>query len=56
MSKCFIGRPILAWVIAIVIMLAGAISVHTLPVNQYPDIAAPAVVIEATYLRSLRGK
>ena len=49
MSKFFIGRPILAWVIAIVIMLAGAIAVHTLPVNQYPDIAAPAVVIEATY-------
>jgi multidrug efflux pump len=48
-SKFFIERPIFAWVIAIVLMMAGAIAVVTLPVAQYPSIAPPAVAITATY-------
>ena len=49
MARFFIDRPIFAWVIAIVIMLAGALSISTLPVSQYPTIAPPAIVINATY-------
>ncbi|KPN87747.1 efflux RND transporter permease subunit [Pseudomonas nunensis] len=49
MANFFINRPIFAWVIAIVIMLAGALSILKLPVNQYPNIAAPAVIITVTY-------
>ena len=49
MAKFFIDRPIFAWVIAIVIMLAGVLSITTLPVSQYPQIAPPKVQINATY-------
>jgi multidrug efflux pump len=49
MSRFFIDRPIFAWVIAIVIMLAGALSIMRLPVSQYPPIAPPAIVINAFY-------
>ncbi|VVE38044.1 efflux RND transporter permease subunit [Pandoraea terrigena] len=49
MAKFFIDRPVFAWVIAIVIALAGALSISSLPVAQYPDIAPPSVSISATY-------
>ncbi|TMO49012.1 efflux RND transporter permease subunit [Pseudoalteromonas ruthenica] len=49
MANFFIGRPIFAWVIAIVIMLAGLLSVKQLPVEQYPKVAPPAVSINASY-------
>lgn len=49
MARFFINRPIFAWVIAIVIMLAGLVSVFTLPVSQYPTIAPPAVSIRSSY-------
>ncbi|WP_281280220.1 efflux RND transporter permease subunit [Asticcacaulis tiandongensis] len=49
LSRFFIDRPIFAWVIAIVIMLAGLLSIRTLPVEQYPDIALPQVRINASY-------
>ena len=49
MARFFIDRPVFAWVIAIFIMLAGALSVATLPVAQYPSIAPPAIAITATY-------
>ncbi|HEX7865953.1 MAG TPA: efflux RND transporter permease subunit [Variovorax sp.] len=49
MARFFIDRPIFAWVIAIVIMLAGALSISTLPLEQYPDIAPTKVSINATY-------
>lgn len=49
MSKFFIDRPIFAWVIAIVIMLAGLFAVVTLPVEQYPKIAPPSVSINTAY-------
>jgi hydrophobe/amphiphile efflux-1 (HAE1) family protein len=49
MARFFIDRPIFAWVIAIVIMLGGALSISQLPLEQYPDIAPPTVRISATY-------
>jgi multidrug efflux pump len=48
-SRIFIDRPIFAWVIAIVIMLAGLGAITTLSVEQYPDIAPPQVNIRANY-------
>ncbi|MDQ2066009.1 efflux RND transporter permease subunit [Xinfangfangia sp. CPCC 101601] len=49
MARFFIDRPIFAWVIAIVIMGVGILSIMRLPVSQYPAIASPAVVINAMY-------
>jgi len=49
MSRFFIYRPILAWVIAIVVMMIGAASIAGLPVEQYPSIAPPSVRVVATY-------
>ncbi|MDP3125030.1 MAG: efflux RND transporter permease subunit, partial [Thiobacillus sp.] len=49
MANFFIDRPIFAWVIAIVIMLAGALSILGLPISQYPAIAPPAIAINASY-------
>ncbi|MGE6107706.1 efflux RND transporter permease subunit [Aeromonas sobria] len=49
MARFFIDRPIFAWVIALVIMLAGGLAILTLPVSQYPTIAPPAVGISASY-------
>ena len=49
MAQFFIHRPIFAWVIALVVMLAGVLSLTTMPVAQYPTIAPPVVTIAATY-------
>jgi multidrug efflux pump len=49
LSRFFIDRPVFAWVIAIVIMLAGGIAALSLPVAQYPTIAPPAVQVNAIY-------
>ena len=49
MSRFFIDRPIFAWVIALVIMLAGVLAISALPVAQYPSIAPPAISITASY-------
>ncbi|WP_416261778.1 multidrug efflux RND transporter permease subunit AcrB [Gibbsiella quercinecans] len=49
MAKFFIDRPIFAWVIAIIIMLAGVLAILKLPIAQYPTIAPPAISISATY-------
>ncbi len=49
MARFFIDRPIFAWVIAILIMLAGVLSITTLPVAQYPAIAPPEIGINAVY-------
>ena len=49
MARFFIDRPIFAWVIAIVIMLGGALAIHTLPLEQYPDIAPVRVSVNASY-------
>ncbi|MEG3092713.1 efflux RND transporter permease subunit [Sphingomonas sp. PB1R3] len=48
-SRFFIDRPIFAWVIAIVIMLAGIAGIMSLPIAQYPDVAPPTISIRATY-------
>ncbi len=48
-SRFFIDRPVFAWVIAIVIMLAGALSITALPIEQYPNIAPPSVNIDASF-------
>ncbi|MBB6256298.1 HAE1 family hydrophobic/amphiphilic exporter-1/multidrug efflux pump [Xanthomonas arboricola] len=49
MARFFIDRPIFAWVLAIIVMLAGILSIATLPIAQYPSIAPPAVAITANY-------
>lgn len=48
-SRFFVRRPVFAWVISILIMLAGIMAIRTLPVAQYPDVAPPSVKIKATY-------
>ena len=49
MAQFFIHRPVFAWVLAIVTMLAGAFALTTLPVSQYPDIAPTTIRISASY-------
>ena len=49
MPAFFIDRPVFAWVIALVVMLAGGISLVSLPVAQYPTVAPPAIQITASY-------
>ncbi|MGQ0836466.1 MAG: efflux RND transporter permease subunit [Gammaproteobacteria bacterium] len=49
MARFFIDRPIFAWVIAIIIMVAGALSITQLPISRYPTIAPPSVTISAVY-------
>ena len=49
MSRFFIDRPIFAWVIAILLMLAGALSITRLPVERYPTVAPPSISVNAIY-------
>ena len=49
LSKFFLDRPVFAWVIAIVIMLVGALAVYNLPISQYPPIAPPSIYIQSFY-------
>ncbi|WP_438864688.1 efflux RND transporter permease subunit [Neptunicella sp.] len=49
MSRFFIDRPIFAWVLAIVVMLAGILAIKALPIAQYPSIAPPAISVSANY-------
>jgi hydrophobe/amphiphile efflux-1 (HAE1) family protein len=49
MAKFFVDRPVFAWVIALVILLAGALALRQLPVAQYPEVAPPALAINVTY-------
>ena len=49
MAKFFIERPIFAMVLAILIMLAGGLSILVLPIEQYPQIAPPSVQVSTTY-------
>ena len=49
MPRFFINRPIFAWVIAILVMLAGLLAIKTLPISQYPPIAPPQISIRAVY-------
>lgn len=49
MAKFFIDRPVFAWVIALITLLAGALAIRGLPIAQYPSIAPPAITVIATY-------
>ncbi len=49
MARFFIDRPVFAWVVSLLIILAGLLSIRGLPIAQYPDIAPPVVSITATY-------
>lgn len=49
MASFFIDRPVFAWVIAIIIMLAGVLAIQSLPIEQYPQVAPPTVSINASY-------
>ena len=49
MSKFFINRPIVAMVIAILTVIVGAVTIATLPVAQFPNIAPPEILLQATY-------
>ena len=49
MAQFFINRPIFAWVIALFILVMGAVSITQLPVSQYPPVAPPAIVINVAY-------
>ena len=49
MARFFVDRPVFAWVIALIIALAGILSIRGLPVSQYPSIAPPAIAVTATY-------
>ena len=49
LSRFFLDRPVFAWVIAIIIMLAGVLAIYGLPISQYPPIAPPSIYIRASY-------
>ncbi|HJD44744.1 MAG TPA: efflux RND transporter permease subunit, partial [Candidatus Paenalcaligenes intestinipullorum] len=49
MPQFFIERPIFAWVVALGITLLGLLSLPTMPIAQYPNVAPPTVTISATY-------
>jgi len=49
LSKFFLNRPVFAWVIAIIIMAAGAMAIYNLPISQYPPIAPPTIAITSSY-------
>jgi len=49
LSKYFLERPVFAWVIAIIIMAAGALAIYSLPISQYPPIAPPSISISTYY-------
>jgi HAE1 family hydrophobic/amphiphilic exporter-1 len=49
LSRFFLNRPVFAWVIAIILMVAGGLAIYNLPISQYPPIAPPGIAIEAFY-------
>ncbi len=49
LSKFFLDRPVFAWVIAIIMMLAGGLAIYNMPISQYPPIAPPSIAIDAFY-------
>src|SRR5574340_240846 len=48
-SNFFLDRPVFAWVIAIIVMLAGGLAIYNLPISQYPPISPPSIAIDAFY-------
>src|SRR5512137_2411157 len=49
LSKFFLDRPVFAWVLAIITMVAGCLAIYNLPISQYPPIAPPSIYIQASY-------
>lgn len=49
LSRFFLARPVFAWVIAIILMVAGVMAIYMLPISQYPPVAPPAISVEALY-------
>jgi len=49
LSRFFLDRPVFAWVIAIIMMVAGGLAIHNLPISQYPPIAPPSIAIDSFY-------
>ena len=49
MAQFFIDRPIFAWVIALFILVMGAVAITQLPIAQYPPVAPPSIVVTAAY-------
>ena len=49
LSKFFLDRPVFAWVIAIIMMVAGGLAIYNLPISQYPPMAPPSIYIQAFY-------
>jgi len=49
LSRFFLDRPVFAWVIAIIMMVAGGLAIHSLPISQYPPIAPPSIAIDSFY-------
>ena len=49
LSRFFLERPVFAWVIAIILMVAGGLAIYNLPISQYPPIAPPSIAITAFY-------
>jgi len=49
LSRFFLKRPVFAWVIAIILMIAGVLAIYNLPISQYPPIAPPSIAITAVY-------
>jgi len=49
LSQFFLDRPVFAWVIAIIMMVAGGLAIYNLPISQYPPIAPPSIAIQSFY-------
>ncbi|HDR47072.1 MAG TPA: multidrug efflux RND transporter permease subunit, partial [Geoalkalibacter subterraneus] len=49
LSRFFLARPVFAWVIAIIMMVAGGLAIYNLPISQYPPIAPPSIAISSFY-------
>ncbi len=49
LSRFFLARPVFAWVIAIILMVAGVMAIYTLPISQYPPVAPPSISVQAHY-------
>jgi hydrophobe/amphiphile efflux-1 (HAE1) family protein len=49
LSRFFLDRPVFAWVIAIILMVAGGLAIYNLPISQYPPIAPPSIAITSFY-------
>ena len=49
MVKFFLERPVFAWVLALVTMMAGVLAIFTMPLQQYPTVAPPTIEVSVTY-------